>query len=163
MVGRNWFCISRLMTIVALGLRKPYATSEPGAYRVMYIMMFIDLLCGCCFMGVQLLNQNTFSQGKKKKGDEVEDEDDDVVARTSSVTRQSDSDTVCSGIIPQHSVYILQLSPHVRQANQERGERIRTVNTIQQRGQLGLTPLCRASPWFPGLPIILHLFYTIIL
>jgi hypothetical protein len=61
MVGRNWFCISRLMTIVALGLRKPYATSEPGAYRVMYIMMFIDLLCGCCFMGVQLLNQNTFS------------------------------------------------------------------------------------------------------
>jgi hypothetical protein len=35
---------SRLATIVAIGLRKTYAKSESDANRVMYIMMFIDLL-----------------------------------------------------------------------------------------------------------------------
>jgi hypothetical protein len=46
-------------------------------------------------MGVQLRNQNTLSQGKKKKGDEVEDEDDDVVARTS-VSQDRVTATLCN-------------------------------------------------------------------
>ncbi len=35
-IRRNWFCISQLMTIVAIGLQKPYAKSESGANLVLY-------------------------------------------------------------------------------------------------------------------------------
>jgi hypothetical protein len=33
--GRNWFRISRLMTIIAIGLRNPYVKSESGAGLVL--------------------------------------------------------------------------------------------------------------------------------
>jgi hypothetical protein len=102
---------SRLATIVAIGLRKTYAKSESDANRVMYIMMFIDLLCGCCFTGVQLRNQNTLSQGKKKKGDEVEDEDDDVVARTS-VSQDRVTATLCN-YSSALGIYMYCSSPHI--------------------------------------------------
>jgi hypothetical protein len=34
--GRNWFRISWLVTIIAIGLRNPYAKSESGAGLVLY-------------------------------------------------------------------------------------------------------------------------------
>ncbi len=33
---KNWFCMSQLMTIVAIGLQKPYAKSESGTNLVLY-------------------------------------------------------------------------------------------------------------------------------
>jgi hypothetical protein len=38
---RNWFRISRLVTIIAIGLSKPYANSESGAGLVLVWWMFI--------------------------------------------------------------------------------------------------------------------------
>ncbi len=39
---RNWFRISRLVTIIAIGLRTPMLSQNQ--VQVMYFMMFIDLL-----------------------------------------------------------------------------------------------------------------------
>jgi hypothetical protein len=35
-VRRNWICLYRLTTIVAIGLQKPYARLESGKNLVMY-------------------------------------------------------------------------------------------------------------------------------
>ncbi len=35
-IWRNWFHLSRLMTIVAIGLQKPYSNSESGTNLLMY-------------------------------------------------------------------------------------------------------------------------------
>ncbi len=62
----NWFCISRLVTIIAIGLRNPYAKSESG---VGLVLVWCLLTARCLmFMGNRLLllydgqqDQNTWN------------------------------------------------------------------------------------------------------
>ncbi len=64
---RNRFRKCQLTSMVALGLRRPYAKTKVGESCT--CLMLIDLADGYYW------DQNTLSQGKKKKGDEVVDDE----------------------------------------------------------------------------------------
>ncbi len=52
-IPRNWFRLSRLKTILAIGLQKPYAKSESGTNLVMYKVYWLAMMM--LFMGWKYL------------------------------------------------------------------------------------------------------------
>ncbi len=95
-------------------------------------------------------------KGKKKNGDEVDDEDDDNVVRTSVSQDRATATLYTENLFL--STEFIKLFPHIIQVKYEGGGNRQSTRHIS--GQPGLTPLNWTSSWFPELLLKLDIFYN---